>query len=208
MNVRSQFPKAFDSQGRLKPFTEQLGEYILQKASTPNRRWDAPFVFTECGEIPGIEKLSGKPIVMTVRSYRHIAKKHRAQASLLMRLVEEMSEYVLAFEHADNTNRITLILGLTSEHGHDLIAVLEADNNIGRIDVTRIVTCHGKSLSRLYSDIDAAIEADTKLYFTDKTGTWLDVQRYMAYKLSTTEKVHKRLQEKYITSWSASNHTR
>lgn len=174
-------PDVLRNDGSLKPLSQQYGEQELNKRLNPKARVSHPFVLSLDGASSGIDCLAGKPIVLTNASLKHILAKHDATIDLLDNLAKEIDENVLAARHADEPNKLTVVLDAKTQHNNQLISVLRLDMSLSHVDVSTVRSCHGKDLSRLFEFIGKTLQKDSHLIYTnEKTSAWLEIQKHMS----------------------------
>lgn len=181
---------ALDEKGQLKSFMEQYGEYAFVKETLieqgvdisrqPEELWGAtPFVLALNGGIYGIPEMSNRPLVVTNQALKHIRQKHLKDApgdgvfleKIFDGLAEKMSGNVLVFQNDVVESHRVFVLQEESRNGHPITTIVEVDNNAKGVEVSAVVSNHGRK--DLVGKIARAVEKGRRTYVNERTGAWL-----------------------------------
>lgn len=194
---------SIDARGNLKPFVVQYGEYALAKEMDPKSTMDyTPFVLSLNAGIFGVPELSGKPLVMTNSSLKHVKVKHGAQIDVLDGLVVGMLENLLVYGDPKDAGKLVFVLTSTSENGNRIISIVKANTTIDGVEVSQVRSVHGKR--ELEEEICKALDCGRAFYTNERTGDWLRNPRTLSAETAElSSETRQRLLEIHYTAYPA-----
>lgn len=186
-------PAAFHRDGSLKSLLEQYGESQMLRMSNANYRAPGPYILASDGGFARIDKMVGRPLVLTARSLKHILRRHDAEVAALARLLEEIDEHVLAYENPEDEDKITIVLDAKSNGGHDVIAVVKTGLTMNQVGVSAVRSVHGRTRKLLMDSMAKSLELNRAFHLREKSGAWLEIQKHIPNESGVAKEVLKRL---------------
>lgn len=182
---------AFDSQGNLKPFDEQLFVYAMEEMPSGDM-----FIVAGSSHDAGIDEVDDLPIIMRQKTVEKIKYIHDLSLGELSRLPIWLKEHPLAMDSLTDEHSLVIIADAKDKVGNDIVIALQLQKESGSkgylIDVNEIASVYGKE--NLQYMIENTIRAGLEVYPNERTAEWS-----LRTRLQLPEPVFNRLQVNYST---------
>ena len=170
--VRNINPESLNEQDELRSFLEQYGIYSYLRDMKLNKEPNiSHFVLALDGSAFGVPALSGKPLVLSRKTLKHITNKHNIALNQIERLSTLLGTNLLAFEDPKYADKYIFVLDEQLKNRH-YIGVVRVNLNLEGIEVDQVRSLFAKN--DLDGLISMALDKGKEFYFNERTGTWID----------------------------------